>query len=737
MATKGARLLIWWRRSGMGLRLTLFVVVGALLSLLVYWQRPDDDTAHLANNLLVFFLVNSIIVVLCVLIFLIGRNVVKLIFDRRRKILGSKLRLRLVTAFVSLTLVPTAILFFLASGLLSRSMEGWFSGQVEGAVSSAVGVAKQHHQLLRDIVAQSAADIKGALPAGGRPLEGYLEEVRRSKGLFGVQILTSSGQEVMRVQNAAGLISDFQEPLPDKAAVQRAASGRESVLFEEDQGGQFIRAYLPLKDGAQVLMVSKRIDPEFSQALTTVNDSFKEYEQLKLFKNPLKSAYILTLTMITMIILFSAIWFGFYIAREISVPIQHIAEGTRAVARGNLDFRIKEGGDDEIAFLVRSFNTMIADLKHSRAEAESRRLHLEAVLSNLAVSVIAFDSEHKVTSVNPAASKLFGLADPVSVRGRAIEEVVGPEMFEQLSGLVSELEHGQADKGAENIGEKEISMVSGGKELKLVCTVGKVLDPHGRWQATVLIFDDITEISKAQHMSAWREVAQRIAHEIKNPLTPIQLAAQRLQKLLADSKPAPAVTESTQTIIENVNSIKRLANEFSNFARMPIAEFQQESLNDLVSDTLAPFAEDHNGILFQFIADSKLPKNLMDREQIRRLLINLIDNAIAAVASRPAESRDPPKVVLKTYYHAGNNAVILEVADNGAGIPEGSKARIFEPYYTTKSGGTGLGLAIVSSVVSDHQGEIRLFDNHPRGAKFVVELPVEPRAYTQRRLAGI
>lgn len=726
----------------MGLRVTVFVVLACLLSLLVYWQRPQEESAYLGRNVLVFVLVNLNIVVLCVLAFLIGRNIVKLIFDRRRNILGSKLKLRLVTAFVGLTLVPTIFLFLLASGLLNTAMEGWFSSQVENSVSGAVEVAKYHYAGMKDAAQASGERLARELEHGHSlsdkaSLENWIEEQRKDERLFGIKLISPAHQVLLEVHNAAAVIPAFGEPEPNEEALEKAFAKIPSVLFEENEASQFVRAYVPARiEGKNYAIISTvRVNPELSQALSSVNDSYKEYEQLKLFKAPLKSGYLLTLAMITGLILFSAIWIGFYIAREMAVPIQRLAEGTRAVARGDYDFQIRVSGDDELGFLVKSFNTMTADLRQSRRDAEQRRLYIETILANLAVGVIGLDTREVVTSVNEAAAKLFNISAPESVIGKPISEVLEGADWEQIKPLLDPFSSGTPES---RLSEREMSVQTSGRESKVVCTVGRMSDQHGKLLGVVLLFDDITELTKAQHMSVWREVARRIAHEIKNPLTPIQLSAQRLQKLLPELNAPPSVHECAETIVENVASIKRLANEFSNFARMPTAELKASDLNVLVSAAIAPFAESHSDIVFQFIPDTRLPDLMMDREQVRRLMINLLDNAIAALEKDPdSDNRgEGARIVIKTSYDKGARVASIEVTDNGPGVPGADKVRVFEPYFTTKQGGSGLGLAIVTSIVSDHQGQIRVFDNKPRGAKFIVDLPVEPKASTQRRFAS-
>lgn len=728
MSYKVKRFIIWWRRQGIPLRLFLTSVLGLVFVLLLYLQRPGEDLTQVTNNLLVFFLVNLMIVVLCILAFLIGRNIVKLVFDRKRNILGSKLRMRLVLAFVGLTLVPTGIIFFLASGLLSSAMEGWFGGPIESVYSSSIEVAKEYNSLLKQEVEKAVPELERKVKQQPsiKELGAFFENYRESQKLFSIQLATPELETILRAESATAVISNFREPELEKNIVERALENQGILTAgEEKDSSQFIRSYKPVNyDGKKlILVVSRRVNPELSHALNNINEAYKEFEQIQLFRGPLKSAYFLTLAMITGLILFSAIWFGFYMAKELSGPIQRLAEGTRAVAKGNYDFRIRELGDDEMAYLIRSFNSMTADIKDSKEEAEKRRGYIETILANLAVGVIALDTEEKITIINPTAASIYEIPDPASAIGKPVGEVLRPVVYDALFRRMTD-----------ETKELELVLKRPAGDIKILCTIGSVYDSHEKLLAKVLIFDDITELVKAQHMAAWREVARRIAHEIKNPLTPIQLSAQRLQKLFSE-RGTPAVFESTNTILENVDSIKRLANEFSNFARMPSAEFLDCDFNNLVSAGIAPFAENHTDIIFHFIADNKLPTVKADAEQIRRVVMNIVDNSVAAILSE-TPSEDSGRITIRTAYHQDAEEVLLEVSDNGPGIPTQDKQRIFDPYYTTKPSGTGLGLAIVSTIVSDHQGKIELLDNYPKGARFLVTLPIAPQVSTQRKFAN-
>ena len=731
------KLIIWWRRQGFLIRLLFTSIAAFIFLLLLYLQRPEEELSQIGSNLSVILLVNLIISVLIVLAFLIVRNIAKLVFDRRRNILGSKLRMRLVLAFVGLTLIPTVIIFMLASGLLSSAMEGWFGNQTEALFNSSIQVAREYNTLLKQEVEKDIIQIEKKLPNHKtvNSLQKALENYREENKLFSIRLLTSTGEEVLKVDSAAAVIESFQEPDPDAANVNKALTEKIIITVGEDRdASQFVRGYKAVVFNAEklVLLVSRRISPELSHALSSLNESYREFEQIQLFGGPLRSAYLLTLALITGVILFAALWFGFYMAKNLSGPIQKLAEGTRAVAKGNYDFKIREVGDDEMSFLIKSFNDMTDDIKNSRQEAEKHRTYIETILANLAVGVIALDIDEKIININPAAAKLFQISDFAKAVGKLLATVLEQEIYRQIAPLLNHTEINERSSLA-GLREKELTFVSSGKEYKVLCTIGSVLDSQKNLSANVLIFDDITELFKAQQMSVWREVARRIAHEIKNPLTPIQLSAQRLQKIFKDRNENPVFYESTQTIIENVDSIKRLANEFSNFARMPAAEFIECDLNKLISSCIVPYAENHVDIVFQFVADGKLPPVKVDKEQIRRMVMNLIDNSIAALTNRNEVADETAKILIKTIYESAEQKVMIEVCDNGSGVNEGDKARIFEPYYTTKPGGSGLGLAIVTSIVSEHGGQISIYDNLPQGVRIIVELPLVMKDTTQRK----
>lgn len=708
------------------------LLLALLAGFIVFGARSEDES--LFSNLLVFTLVNLNIMALLVLIVMVGRNVVKLIFERRRGILGAKLRSRLMAAFVLIAIVPMTLSFFVASGLINEAIELFFSTHVESAVTSSLSIARQHVSGVKlDVTAAGGRVREDILSRYGGilPSKTRLEELRMLNELFSITIVQPDGTVVDESSHPTSAVESFQEPPFAMDAIREAVRANATLRVEERGSGQFIRWYGPL--GKWVLIVSHRMDPEIVHAQRVVSESFEEYEGLKTLKHPLKSNFLLTLALFNLITIFGAIWVAFFVSKQITGPIQKLAEGTKSVARGNYDFELQPMRDDEVGFLVGSFNQMLRDLRSSRDTAERGRLLIDAILSNLAVGVISLDNAYRVTAVNSAAGGLLDIDHETYPNGAPLAELLRPEDYAAVQPIIDGLRSAEVIAEESAVAEVEMRVVNAGRELLVLCTAGRILGAEGLSLGYVLLFDDITELSRSQHLAAWRDVARRIAHEIKNPLTPLQLSAQRLERLLKNSAVSESVDDCTRSIVEHVEIIKRLANEFSEYGRMPVARFVSTDLAGLLRATLTNFTAQHPAIVFTFSGEERIPEMLLDPEQIRGVLINVLNNAVAAVSSIGDPARSPSVTVSLSFDRRYRRAVV-EVADNGCGISPADKNRIFEPYFTTKRGGTGLGLAIVSSVVSEHQGEIRVFDNHPNGAKFVITLPQAPQPGTVRRL---
>jgi len=738
------------RRRREGWIIAGIIVAVVLLAIAQFWLPQSLGSGSLGTDAVLIFLIDVNLILLVLLVFLVGRNIAKLIFERRRRILGSHLRTRLVGAFVAIALLPAGLLFLVGLVFVGNSIERWFNGQVERSLEGALEVAHAYYQDLAGTALGFARELAAQVGEQGlvardrrEALKRFLDARRAEYQLDLVEVFAHR-QALARSRREDLPAGIGAEPLAD--LIRRAAGGEEATLIDRVGEADLIRAAVPIRDEAKTVGVVV-VDAYVPFSVVVRRDeserAFNEYLRLKIQRRPIQTNYTITLAVVTIVVLFSATWFGFYMARGITVPIQRLAEGTRAVAHGDLDHRIEGEGEDEIGTLVTAFNRMTAELKTSRTELESRRRYLETLLANITAGVVSADAEGRITTMNRAAEALLGMSAAASV-GRCIDDAFAGDGYADVRELAAELHAGvPAPRGlppplAPNEAgggpvERQLKLTRDGREVAVLLTGTRLMTEHGGPRGLVLFFEDVSHLLRVQRMEAWREVARRIAHEIKNPLTPIQLSAQRLRRRYAARLgPEGAVfDECTRTIIQQVDELKALVNEFSTFARLPAAAHAPQDLNRLVEEALVLFREGHREITFTFDPAPELPELELDREGIKRALLNLLDNAVAACAEarrREPAAGEPARVELVTRHDEGLDVVRLEIADDGAGMTPEVKARLFEPYFSTKPDGTGLGLAIVSVIVADHNGFIRVRDNLPRGSRLVMEFPVRRRA---------
>jgi two-component system nitrogen regulation sensor histidine kinase NtrY len=700
-----------------------WVILGTTLVVLAFAffevQLPDASPEHsLGNNIVFFLLVNVNVILLGLLVFLVVRNLVKLVFERKRRILGSRLRVRLVLAFIALSLVPTLLLFVIAGGFVTRSFERWFDLQVENALQGSLEIGQTYYQNSANNALFYARQLSQLMTREGLfeaqrfgELKAFVQNKQREYNLGTVELFSPDHQS---------LVVGFNEQVPTGVTVKpesdflnRALRGLEVTRTQAFGEGDVIRGGVPIysKDRRVlgVVVVDYYVPKSITKRALQISRSYEQYKHLMFLKTPVKNSYILTLLLITLVIIFAATWCGLYLAKGITVPIQKLAEGTHEVAHGNWDYKIESGGDDEIGTLVESFNQMTRDLKQINLELEQRKRFVETLLANSTAGVIAVDRAGTITTWNKAAEDMLGVKAELLL-GKNQQEIL---QFGQLQVMREILE---SVKDRESV-EREIKIVSPDRLLTVVVTAATLRDDEAKTLGVMVFLEDITQIQKVQRMEAWREVARRIAHEIKNPLTPIQLSAERLRKRYAKllQGNGAILDKCTSTIIQQVDELKNLVNEFSQFARLPSARLTTNDLNEIVQDALFLFKEGHHPIRFEF-RNGEIPALELDREQIKRVVINLLDNAVAAV-------EENGEIRLSTSYDGARGVVYLEVADDGCGVDSDARARIFEPYFSTKKNGTGLGLTIVNQIVEDHRGYIRVRPNEPRGTRFTIELP--------------
>ncbi|MGQ9508898.1 MAG: ATP-binding protein [Thermodesulfobacteriota bacterium] len=675
----------------------------------------------IGNNIIIFSLININIILLLLLIFLVIRNIVKLVFERRQKVLGSKLRTKLVVAFITLSLVPTFLLFFAAVGFITNSVDHWFKAQVEESLQGSLEVAQTYYRDFAKATVSSAREVSQRLSQEGvlefkerKVFKELLERKRKEYHLSALQILFKGGQESIEV--AEEPLKSISLSLP-KDLLDTAFSGKEVSRILPVGEGEMITGISPIPSPSNsekvvgIVVAAHFIPKSLAGKMQEISKAFVDYKQLKILKKPIKLSYMIALLLVTLLIVFSAIWFGIRLAKDITVPIKELAEATHRIANGELNFRIQMKAADEIGMLVQSFNQMTRDLQVSRIELEQRRKYMEIVLKNVAAGVLSIDDRGRITTLNTSGEQILGVkAD--AVLNQQYNEVLDKEYVSRLEELLNEIKSDHKD-----FIERQVTVHAGGKSLSLLVNLATLKDEEGNPLGFVAVFDDLTELIKAQKVAAWREVARRIAHEIKNPLTPIQLSAQRLRKRYLEKLQPDGVVfdECTRTIVKQVEELRDMVNEFSSFARMPPPNPTPNHLNEIIQEALVLFKEAHKDVNFQFI-QQELPIMNLDRDQMKRVMINLIKNSLAAIDSNG-------EIKIQTHYDPKQQIVQLEISDNGCGIPNEDKSRLFEPYFSTKKGGTGLGLTIVNAIVSDHHGTIRVRNNHPKGTTFIIELP--------------
>ncbi len=708
--------------------LTLTVVLFAFFEVQLPEVSPDNA---LSNNIAFFLLLNINIILLILLIFLVVRNLVKLIFDRKKRILGSRLRVRLVVAFVALSLVPTLLLFVVAGGFVTRSFDRWFDVQIENALQGSLEIGQAYYQNSANNALFYARQLSQRMTQEGlfesqrtADLKEFIQAKQREYSLGTVEVFAPDRQLLVVAFNDQ--VPTGVTIKPESDFLNRALRGLEVTRTQAFGEGDIIRGGVPVYSGDRkilgVVVVDYYVPKSITNRALQISRSYEQYKHLTALKRPVKNSYILTLLLITLVIIFSATWFGLYLAKGITVPIQQLAAGTHEVALGNWDYQIEAAGDDEIGTLVDSFNQMTRDLKQINLELARRGRYTETLLGNIAAGVISVDQAGNITTMNKAAEQMLGVKADQAL-GKNYAGVFQSEHLRAMREIMEQMKSGGTI-------EREVKIPLPDQILTAVVTAAMLRGDDENNLGIMVFLEDITQIQKVQKMEAWREVARRIAHEIKNPLTPIQLSAERLRKRYAKLLEGDGgiLDKCTSTIIKQVEDLKNLVNEFSQFARLPAAELAANDLNEIVREALFLFKEGHKGISFQF-NQADIPTLEFDRDQIKRVLINLLDNAVAAVEEKG-------EIKISTSYSPASGVVLLEVADDGCGLAPEVRARIFNPYFSTKKDGTGLGLAIVSAIVADHRGNIRVRPNEPKGTRFIIELPVRDHGamrVTQKR----
>jgi PAS domain S-box-containing protein len=665
------------------------------------------------------------------LIFL--RTLVRLWAERSKEQLGARFKTKMVVGAMGLSLLPVVFMFFVSYSLLNRTLGRWFPRPLEIA-------SEQTQQLLTDFgksqIPRLRALASRAQSVSSQPIEKFLQQPLAA-GADAVWILDKEGKAV-----SGGVICDDQpEDRSRPLCVKANVLGREVSLLPsgielwDAEGKTYFAARSPSMNSAQFpgsIVAGYKTSPDFYQRFLEIQSQTRNYEQQKQNLRALKRQMLLILLLFTVLLLFAVMWLALFLAKQVTVPIQALAEGTREVSTGNFEYQVPEQAQDELGVLVRSFNTMTTQLRDSRSqidqftrnlqlavqELERRRQLMETVLENIPTGVISLDANGAILRANTVISRLFGGAARDT---RSLEELIGLESARTVQHLMRRsLRMG--------VVSREIEMVLAGRVLHVAVTVSS-LGPRRANTGYVVVLDDLTEMLRAQKSAAWQEVARRIAHEIKNPLTPIQLSSQRLSRFLDRREPSEAaaprdpdlvllVQECSRLIEREVATLAALVNEFSQFVRFPTAKLATTNANTIVHEAVEVFSGRLDGITLKTALAENLPAVRADGGLLRSVVVNLIDNAAEALENAPLR-----EIRVSTQSNPDAETIEIRVEDTGHGISPEDKDKLFLPQFSTKDRGTGLGLAIAARIIAEHGGTIHVEDNHPVGSRFLVELP--------------
>ena len=723
------RVLLWV--LGATVVLLLAIIVSQQLWL---WTVVKPETP--ADALILYALSTLNFVAFVVFLFIFVRNLLKLRRERKERQLGSKVKTRLLVYFISISFLPITAMAVFSYLFLNRSLEKWFNPFPDEIVQQATEVKRltlaSQDQTLRDTASLLAMLLANESP---EQRQGTMQQVVNSGQLVRIEIASRDGSTTFQNPSLSQADSEQLEKLFSNARLFHGPDGLNQV-----DGKEFDALAVPLNQSELLIIAPQK---RASNDLTDlVAGSERDYQDLVSKQRRVRLLGLSTLGLMTLILLFVSSWVAIYLARGIATPIKALAEASNEIARGNLNHRVTTIADDELALLAESFNQMTAQLEENRSRIEAgaaelrdtnlelreRRNYIETVLQSLSTGVISLDENDCVTTLNASAARMLALVDKAE-GNPTLSSLIGSEDWLVVDRLL---------RRARRAGHATEQTQLGSGALPVSMTASALPDSRGPRRGVVLVIEDLSELLAAQRAAAWSEVARRMAHEIKNPLTPIQLSAERIAKSygratngagngtslvaderLDDKRVAAVISECTETIAREVAGLKAMVDEFSRFARLPATRLEQANLNDVITHAAGLYRERLDGVSLTLDLDRELPLSMLDIEQIKRVFVNLVDNALASLAG----VSDEKQITIATSHDSERSVLRAEVADTGQGIEPADFRRLFEPYFSRRDSGTGLGLAIVQRIILEHGGHIRAERNHPRGAKFVIELP--------------
>jgi PAS domain S-box-containing protein len=728
---------------------TVLGAIGVLLWLFALWLLASAaQNSEKFEKWLPWILLVNITGMLTLTVLLAGK-LARLVRDYRRHVPGSRLKGRTVAIFSALALAPIFVVYYFSLQFLSRGIDSWFELEVSQGLKdtrelSRAALEVREREFLQHV--QAAAHALSGLP--DFQLAATLEHERRDS--TAIEFTVVGAQARIIATSSDRPMDALPVPATDEMMLQ-VRRGRSYVSLDLDaMGGYVIRAAAPLVDGSgsgRVLIALYPVPQQLSQLADTVQRSYTQYANLVQLRRPLKSTLLLILSFVVLMSMIAAVYGAFFAAQRLVQPVQDLIAGTRAVAKGNYDTRLPLPGRDELGFLVTSFNDMTKRLGRAREETrrsqqavEAERAGLAVILARLSTGVVSLEADLTVRTANQAASAILGVDLEAAIGKRFDESISDSALFNQfLSAIKQRLQPSYSDW------REQIELLSESGKHVLMCACTALPNDVGGAAGVVLVFDDITTLLQAQRDAAWGEVARRLAHEIKNPLTPIQLSAERMRRKFLGSmnaQDAQVLERATHTIVAQVDAMKQMVNAFSEYARAPDMHFSPFDLNQLITEVVDLYRVQDSSADLKLRLSVDLPNISADRMRIRQILNNLVTNSLEAL-----EGKVGARIEIETHVADDGSrqgaAVAIVVTDNGPGFQRDLIGTVFDPYVTSKPKGTGLGLAIVKKIVEEHGGRIEADNQRSGGARVRILLPLgdgarslsarEPRKGEHRR----
>lgn len=716
---KGIRLII----AGIALFFVFFVIIR------IFFDESKKFSSPLINNTTMFFALWAIIILFSLtFLFILIRNLIKLYYEKSKGHEGGRFKNRLVFFFITFSIVPTLLLFFFATDLISNGIDKWFKADIESVMTKFEDLSDSYYDKAKDdlkhfarLIAEDIKYYKKYTQVNRHFLHNTTREAMKGYNLDVVNIYINR-VEVVSLFSPNITLEEYRD-LP-QTFIYGHMAGSDPIQKDPMKNGLLIRngVHFESTKGDSVIVVIGKFFPEkYIRDLGTLASMVKKYTQQKKIKDPVKTTYMLLFVFITILVIFSASWLGLYLARGITIPIEKVVEAASEITKGNLDVRIDYQAKDEFNTLIKEFNRMVSDLKENRDKLNKRTVELmqrrsitDNILKNITSGVIAVNSRGEIIDINPGAERMLSLVAEKSVK-KHFSHVITGDSYGNIKAVIE-----GAFKTNFKLIEKEVDVKFSGKILNLAIKITQIRNPiNNKFSGILVVLTDLTDLMKAQRMMVWREVAKRIAHEIKNPLTPITISSQRILKALElpDDRLRKIVEDSLNIVLQELDSIKNLAEEFGNFARLPEMKFSKGDINQILEKLVSVYSSIYSNVDFKVNLDVEIPILMkVDVEQIRRIFVNIIDNAVEAM-----EEKGVLEIVSR--YNDESRFVSIEIADEGQGISDEDKQKLFIPYFSSKSSGTGLGLAIAHNIIEEHNGVISVVDNSPSGTRFIVEIP--------------